>query len=901
MINSFIQNLIEHWSLPAERVLLVLADVTVKSILIFLVAGAFALALRRSSAASRHLGWRLALGALFLLPALSAVMPSREVTAVSHTVQITPIPAPAPAKPTAENAAPPSKAAAQVNGSPTPAVVSPVSDVPAPPGPPLAAQREIQAFMIGAASLFLVALWLMGAIVSALPTIFALLKLPRLARSLLPLAPEQAALAEAITLTAVPNWAVRVHIASPPSAILVPMTWGAWHPIVALPAEAAGWTEERLRAALLHELAHVRRGDWLTQVLAAFVCRLYWFNPLVWVAARLLRGECERAADDFAVTHGLAAPAYAGHLLEIALALRNRRRAPRLTVPMVRQSRIEARLRDVLSEHPRQELTARGRAAMLAAAAGVLLVGSVFRFSSKAIGSFPVMPTKLDSSASARLAPSALSSVTLPNGAVIRLVGVVDTQASSPRAWAADGSAISTALPKNTLRFPSLPARAERRAVAFVTSYVPANQPQQTWLKPPAMSYDYTPDTAHPNRYFKKPSSTWAFEPDEHLAELSRYQEQDSQKGAQATMLTLIPQAFSNAHLTCTVKVGAVAGPWTETVQCPKTPGKTHIAAPTGEVIFTLIPNPHHLSDPQAVQRGNAVFMVTDHLDTARDPSGASIMYERSVLALDRSGRVVYRLLGTLMPGSDGKYEQLGYLPNAVLAQVASFRLLARPYQWAEFRDVQLQPNARLSALRRAVQSDPSSAEAQYQLAQALYHSQDKHFRTPPRYADVMVLPSPTILNEAIQHLRKAVVLQPGNANWQSELGLYLANQGHYEEAILFYKQALHLLGPVPIIDLSHPDPLVPGEAKAQQVFNNQCLLGNALLKMRGYHEAAVYYQEALRFDPTAFWVLLGYGDALAGEGRQAEARVTWKKLMAVTTANDYYGRQARARLAGKR
>ena len=765
---------LQHWSLPAERVLLVLADVSVKSVLVFLAAGALALALRRSSAAYRHLVWRLALASLFLLPVLSAVMPSREVTAVSRTVQITPAPAAAP--PVPEQAAPPVVTDAQVNGKPAAAVVRPVSAPRAPQGLSPVMARQFQFFVVGAISLFFVALWLLGVIVSTMPVVLALLRLPRLGRPLLPLAPAQSALAEAAALAAVPNRAVRVRMASASSAIRVPMTWGMWHPVVALPAEAADWAEERLRAALLHELAHVRRGDWLTQVLASLVCRLYWFNPLMWVMARILRGECERAADDFAVTHGLDAPAYAGHLLEIALALRNRRRAPRLTVPMMRQSRIEARLRDVLSKHPRQELTARGRAAALAAAACVLLAGSAFRFSGKAVVSFPALPAARDSSASARLAPSALSSITLPNGAVVRLAGVVDTQAATPRRWAADGSVISTALPNNTLVFPNLPAGAEGWAIAYSVSYVPTTQPSLTWVKPPTLSYEYTTGTTHRGLYFKKPQSTWECKPNEHLAELSRFQEQDSQQGAQATMLTLVPQAFSSAHSTCTVKIGAAAGPWTQSVQCPKTPGKSHISTAMGEVIFTLIPNPHHLHDPQAILRGNAVFMVTDHFDTSRDPSGAAILYERSILALDRSGRVVCDLAGSLMPVGDGKYEQQSDLPNAVLAKIASFRLLARPYQWAEFRDVPLQPNAHIAALHRTVQSNPNDAEAQYQLAEALYTINDKHFRTPRRNTTIHIPPPPAVLAEAVQHLREAVALQPGNGDWQSELGTYLDN-----------------------------------------------------------------------------------------------------------------------------
>jgi hypothetical protein len=93
-----------------------------------------------------------------------------------------------------------------------------------------------------------------------------------------------------------------------------------------LPASADEWGDDRRRAVLLHELAHVARRDCLVQRIAACACAFYWPHPGVWWAARRLRTERELACDDRVLASGAAARDYAGHLLDIAHAFRARRR-----------------------------------------------------------------------------------------------------------------------------------------------------------------------------------------------------------------------------------------------------------------------------------------------------------------------------------------------------------------------------------------------------------------------------------------------------------------------------------------------------------------------------------------------------------------------------------------------
>lgn len=55
--------------------------------------------------------------------------------------------------------------------------------------------------------------------------------------------------------------------------------------------------EDEIRHMLRHELTHDRRFDPVVSVLLAALCALHWFNPFVWLAARLMRADMETACD----------------------------------------------------------------------------------------------------------------------------------------------------------------------------------------------------------------------------------------------------------------------------------------------------------------------------------------------------------------------------------------------------------------------------------------------------------------------------------------------------------------------------------------------------------------------------------------------------------------------------
>ena len=86
--------------------------------------------------------------------------------------------------------------------------------------------------------------------------------------------------------------------------ISIPLVLGWFRPAIILPVgeeDDAPIPESRIDAILLHELAHLRRGDDGWNLLQQFVRVLYWPHPLIWVMDRIIADVREQACDDLCV------------------------------------------------------------------------------------------------------------------------------------------------------------------------------------------------------------------------------------------------------------------------------------------------------------------------------------------------------------------------------------------------------------------------------------------------------------------------------------------------------------------------------------------------------------------------------------------------------------------------
>lgn len=99
----------------------------------------------------------------------------------------------------------------------------------------------------------------------------------------------------------------------------VPMAIGWLKPVVLVPsAMVTGLTPAQLDMLLLHELAHIRRHDYLVNLIQSFVEILLFFHPAVFWVSKQMRIEREYCSDDIAVGHCGNALAYAHTLADTA-------------------------------------------------------------------------------------------------------------------------------------------------------------------------------------------------------------------------------------------------------------------------------------------------------------------------------------------------------------------------------------------------------------------------------------------------------------------------------------------------------------------------------------------------------------------------------------------------------
>lgn len=296
-----------------------LLDMAIKGAVVLTATALVSRALGGRPAAVRHLVWAVGLTSLALLPALVVALPHWRLPVLP---------------------------AAQVAGAAGAAGAGP-----------------------GAGGWALVA-WLLGAVAAGSTIVVGRARVWWLARGSVPVTdPDWLSLCSSLRRRIGLSREVAVRTSD---RVAVPMVWGVARPVILLPAGAGAWPRRLRRDVLLHELVHVKRHDYATQLLGRLGCAIHWFDPLAWLAARRLREERERACDDHVLAAGADACDYAASLVEMARSMGRARRTAH-AVPMAEPSRLGERVAALLDPRHRRAIVTRGTVLRAGLVAGLVV------------------------------------------------------------------------------------------------------------------------------------------------------------------------------------------------------------------------------------------------------------------------------------------------------------------------------------------------------------------------------------------------------------------------------------------------------------------------------------------------------------------------------------------------
>jgi HEAT repeat protein/beta-lactamase regulating signal transducer with metallopeptidase domain len=306
-------------------------DILLKATILLVLVAVAAWLLRRRSAELRHLVWTLAIAGLIALPLLTAVVP----------FSLPVLPTPRVLSPAVDD---------QRDFSSPPPTTQPQRADADSPAPVLLASEETAseratatpraAFDLGRA---LIAAWLLGAVALLARFVVGILIVHGIARRATPVSDDSdRSMRRALTQLGITS-SVQLRRSD---EVAMPFACGLFAPVIVLPSSSTEWSTERRDAVLMHEVAHISRGDLAMNTLSHVVRALYWFHPLAWLAAYRLRVEGERACDDAVLRAGTLPSNYAEHLLNIVRSVGNT--VPAAALAMARRTDFEGRLLAIL-------------------------------------------------------------------------------------------------------------------------------------------------------------------------------------------------------------------------------------------------------------------------------------------------------------------------------------------------------------------------------------------------------------------------------------------------------------------------------------------------------------------------------------------------------------------------
>jgi HEAT repeat protein/beta-lactamase regulating signal transducer with metallopeptidase domain len=134
----------------------------------------------------------------------------------------------------------------------------------------------------------------------------------------------------------------------------VPVTFGLLRPVLIVPENSLNWSKKKKQMVLFHELFHIKRWDYLFNLIAQAAYVLFWFNPLLWPANRQFQKDRENACDDCVLKMGAINYEYADLILEVAKSLPRIKPLKTYAAALADKSKLKTRIKYILSSKPKR-------------------------------------------------------------------------------------------------------------------------------------------------------------------------------------------------------------------------------------------------------------------------------------------------------------------------------------------------------------------------------------------------------------------------------------------------------------------------------------------------------------------------------------------------------------------
>ncbi len=153
----------------------------------------------------------------------------------------------------------------------------------------------------------------------------------------------------------------------------IPMAIGVLRPVVIVPATMlTNLPPAHVEALLLHELAHIRRQDYLVNLLQSLAETLFFFHPATWWISSVIRAERENSCDDLAAARCHDVRTYAGALTALEQSRTNAGTALGMAAHGTRSGCLLARIRRLIRKQDSTNQSAMGWPSILLGASVML-------------------------------------------------------------------------------------------------------------------------------------------------------------------------------------------------------------------------------------------------------------------------------------------------------------------------------------------------------------------------------------------------------------------------------------------------------------------------------------------------------------------------------------------------